>query len=65
MTRRQAIKRLKAAGFDVLEQRGFYSHFLRVRLADLTTVECLDIEEGKVDTKAINALLNRGIGNEL
>lgn len=32
MTKERAKELLAEAGFDVFEQRGFYSHFLRVRI---------------------------------
>jgi hypothetical protein len=61
MDYKTAKLRLQAAGFFVSEQRGFYSHFLRVRNGppspENETLMTLDIEDGKVAGAAVEILI--------
>lgn len=51
-------------GYDVMEQRGFYSHFLRVRIMpERQTVATISIEHNVVPRRAVARVLSwtRGI----
>lgn len=52
---------LESAGFYVSEQRGFYSHFLRVRNGppspENETLMTINIEDGQVDAAAVESLI--------
>lgn len=53
----RAIRALRRRGYDVFEQRGFYSHFLRVRHpTSLETITTIDIEAGRVLDSNLNGL---------
>lgn len=46
-------------GCNVLEQRGFYSHFMRIR-EGFETINTLDIRRGHVSRRAVvRAILDR------
>lgn len=58
----EAKRLLESAGYNIFEQRGFYSHFLRVRVPDATyyrTVACIDIEHSRIKRNRIASLCMR------
>ena len=61
MNKKLAKLILTRNGFDVLEQRGFYSHFIRARhTGTYETVGTFDIEDDKVNYTEICNICFRG-----
>lgn len=48
----EAARLAVSLGCNTLEQRGFYSHFLRIRRG-YETLNCLDIRRGRVGRRAV------------
>ena len=58
--------RAEAAGLVALEQRGFYSHFMRIRTRDYQTLGTIDIDDaGNVPVAEVDLIivLHRPPGN--
>ncbi|MFC3058552.1 hypothetical protein [Paenirhodobacter populi] len=52
--------RVEAAGLMALEQRGFYSHFIRIRTPDYHTLGTIDIgDDGEVPDAEVERMINR------
>lgn len=62
MTREGAKRLLTKEGYDVFEQRGFYSHFLRVRsLPSYATVTTINVDaDNCVADKDVLPLVAKG-----
>ncbi len=62
MTREEAKRLLTKEGYDVFEQRGFYSHFLRVRrLPSYSTVTTIDVDaDNCVADKDVMPFVSKG-----
>lgn len=54
----EARRFAEARGFNVFEQRGFYSHFLRVRRG-LETLNCIDIRRKSVSRRSLLRALEK------
>lgn len=51
--------RAEAAGLVALEQRGFYSHFMRIRTPDYQTLGTIDIDDdGDVPDAEVYLVIN-------
>ncbi len=58
MTKSEALNALMAAGANCLDQRGFYSHFLRVRYPDFETVTTIDFtSRGNLPARSVRKAL--------